>query len=105
MISIDLKTKKQKDVYVSQNIISDVNFIDKSYYIGEIDPKTNKSYLVINDSKRIESPNIVSVIYEIKGRVYFASFKSVLNKNTESYYLVKDNIAEKQEGNKIYLFK
>ncbi|OGK59338.1 hypothetical protein A3I56_02505 [Candidatus Roizmanbacteria bacterium RIFCSPLOWO2_02_FULL_43_10] len=105
LISIDLETKKQKDIYISQNIISDVNFIDKSYYIGEIDFKNNKSYLVINGSKPIKSPNIVSLIYEMNGGVYFASFKSALNQEKESYYAVIENKAAKQEDNKIYLLK
>ena len=82
-----------------------MNFIDKSYYIGEIDFKNNKSYLVINGSKPIKSPNIVSLIYEMNGGVYFASFKSALNQEKESYYAVIENKAAKQEDNKIYLLK
>ncbi len=104
LISINPETEQKKDLYISQNIISDVNFIDHSYYLGEISIDGNKNFLVI-DGKQIEVPNIVSMIYEMNGGVYFASFKSALNKDKESYYLVRDNRAEKQQEDKIYLFK
>lgn len=78
--------------------------INDKIYLGEIDLNTNKSKVLI-DKQPIDVPNIVSVIYEMNSKPYFASFKSELNKNTESYYLIEGNQITKQEGNKIYLYK
>jgi len=49
--------------------------------------------------------DIVSIIYEMNGQPYFAAFKSELNQNTESYYLIEGDKVTKREGDKIYLHK
>ena len=104
LISIDLKTKKQKDLYVSQNIITDLNLIQNSSYLGEIGIYDHKNYLVI-DGKSMDVPNIVSMIYEMQGKPYFASFKSALNEQKESYYQLDGNRVAEQKDNKVILYK
>lgn len=104
LITINLKTLKNRDLYVSKGILSDVKVINGKIYLGEIDTYTHKNHILV-DKQPIEVPNIISTIYEMNGTPYFASFKSELNQNTESYYLVEDNKVEKQEGNRIYLFR
>lgn len=104
LVSVDITTKKQKEVYVSKNLITDIAMINNDIYLGEIDLFNHKSYLLINKD-RIEVPNLVSLIYQMNGKPYFASFKSELNKNTESWYLMNGNKAIKQENNKIFLYR
>lgn len=104
VVDINPQTKKQQDIYIAKGIITDVKEIQNKLYIGEIDPATNKSYLVI-DKNRVETPNLISLIYEMNAKSYFASFKSVLNKNTESYYLISESEVVRQKGDRIYLFK
>jgi len=104
LISINIKTKEQKDIYTSKNLITDVSIIGNSIYYGEIDLYTNKNYIYVNKEK-IETPNIISLIYQINGKPYFASFKSALNNQKESYYLIENKKVLKQEDGKILLYK
>lgn len=104
LISIDLATKKKKDIYISKNLISDLSVINGKTYLGEIDMYNHKNYIWI-DGEKIGIPNIVSLIYEMNGKPYFAAFKSELNKNTETYYLIEEDRVIKQEQDKIYLYK
>ncbi len=105
LITINLKTVKNRDLDISQTgILTDLKVINNKIYLGEIDLNTNKSRILV-DKQPIDVPNIVSLIYEMKQKPYFASFKSELNKNTESYYSIEENKATKQEGNKIYLYR
>lgn len=104
LISIDLKTKEQKDLYISQNIITDLNLIQNSYYLGEVSVYDHKNFLVI-DGKQTEVPNIVSIIYEVQGKPYFASFKSALNMQKEGFYEINGNQVVEQMDNKVILYK
>lgn len=104
LITINLKTLKNRDLYVSKGILSDVKVINNKIYLGEIDTYTHKNHILV-DKQPIGVPNIISTIYEMNGKPYFASFKSELNQNTESYYLIDGDKVTKQEGNRIYLFR
>lgn len=104
LVSVDSKSNKIKDLYLSKNLITDVTVVNGNVYIGEIDLFNHKNYLFINN-ERIESPNIVSLIYEINKKPYFASFKSELNNNTESWYLIDGSNMAKQIENRIYFYK
>ncbi|QQG40573.1 MAG: hypothetical protein HYV37_03320 [Candidatus Levyibacteriota bacterium] len=104
LITINLKTLKNRDLYVSRGILSDVKVINDKIYLGEIDTHTHKNHILV-DKEPIGVPNIISTIYEMNGKPYFASFKSELNNNTESYYLIENDKVTKQKGNRIYLFK
>ncbi len=104
LVSISPQTKVQKDVYTSEGILTDVKVINNQTYLGEIMTLTKNNRIVI-DNKPIESPNIISLIYMMSGRPYFASFKSVLNHNTESYYLIDMGKVVIQGGNRVYLYK
>lgn len=104
LISINIKTKEQKNVYSSNNLITDVSVIGNDVYVGEAEFQTHKNYIYINKEK-IETPDIVSLIYQMNGKPYFASFKSALNNQKESYYLIENNKTLKQEEGKIILFR
>lgn len=104
VVSINTTTKKSKDLYASKGIISDVKVISGKTYLGEIDTFNHKNHILVDD-KSMGVPNIVSLIYEMNEKPYFAAFKSELNRNTENYYLINENEVLKQEGDKIYLYK
>lgn len=104
LVSINPKTKKSKDIYTSNGILSDVSVINGKTYLGEIDTHNNKNHILV-DKNPIGVPNIINLIYEMNGRPYFAAFKSELNQNTESYYLINGNEVLKQEADRIYLLK
>ncbi len=104
LVSINPNTKTKKYIYRSQGILSDVKVINNQTYLGELDTYTNKSRILI-DQNPIDVPTIVNTIYQMDGQPYYASFKSVLNQNTESYYLIESNKVTKQEVNRIYLYK
>lgn len=104
VVSINTTTKKVKDLYSSKGIISDAKVIDGKTYLGEIDTFNHKNHILV-DGKSTGVPNIISLIYEMNGKPYFAAFKSELNQNTESYYVISKNEAIKQEESKIYLYR
>lgn len=104
LISIDIKTKKQKDIYSSNNLITDVSVIGNDVYFGETEFHTHKNYIYINKQKLVV-PDIISLIYQMNGKPYFASFKSVLNNQKESYYLIEGDKEIKKEVGKIILYK
>jgi hypothetical protein len=104
LVSIDIKTKRTKDVYTSMNLLTDVSVVNDVLYLGEIDLYTNKSYLLVN-GERILATDIVSLIYEMGGKAYFASYKSALNGQREASYLIDKDKIIKQEPNKIFLYR
>ena len=105
LLSINPETPNLwKRIYHSDNILTTVSVINNNLYIGEINFEIRQNYLTVNE-RTMPVENIVSVIYEIKGQPLFASFKSELNNNTLSSYLIENDHAEKQEGSKIYFSK
>lgn len=104
LISIDINTKKQKELYVSKNLLTDVSVIDSSTYLGEIDLYTHKSYVLINN-QRIEVPDVVSLIYQMNGKAFFAAYKSAFNNNIECYYLIDQGKVVKQESGNTVFFR
>ena len=103
LVSIDVNTKISKDVYTSKELLTDVSVINNNTYLGEIDLSTNKSSIVINKDS-FEVPDVVSLIYEMNWKSYFASYKSAFNGQKESYYLMENNQTVKQENDKILLY-
>lgn len=104
LIGINTKTHAQKDLYTSEGALTDVKVINDKTYLGEVMTLTKNTRIVI-DNNPIVSPNIISIIYQMNGKPYFASFKSALNNNIQSYYLIDGANVIKQEGNRIYLYK
>lgn len=104
LVSINIKTKEQKIIYSSINLITDISVMGNGIYFGEAEIQTHKNYIYINN-KRIETPDIVSLIYQMNGELYFASFKSVLNNQKESYYLINKNRTFKKESEGILFYK
>lgn len=104
LISVDSNTKKSKDVYTSKELLTDVSVVNNITYLGKIDLYTNKSFIVVNNTS-FEVPDVVSLIYEMNGKAYFASYKSAFNGQKEGYYLIDKNRAIKQEDGKVILFK
>ncbi len=89
LISINPETPNLwKRLYQSDNILTTVSVIKDDLYIGEINLETKKNYLTINENTmEIDSP--VSLIYEITGKPYFASFRNALNPQ-QIYYSLED---------------
>ncbi len=88
-------------IYKSDNVLTNVSVINDKLYVGEINFETKQNYLSIDQNALpVESP--VSLIYQLDSKPYFASFKSELNNNTASYFLVEDDNIVKQADNKIY---
>ncbi len=104
LLSIDPeKPNLARNIYQSDNILATVSVINDDLYVGEINFETKQSYLSINE-KALPVENIVSLIYQIDGKPYFASFKSELNDNTASYYSIDNGQIIKHDGNKIIFF-
>ncbi|MGH7203832.1 MAG: hypothetical protein ACREHC_05305, partial [Candidatus Levyibacteriota bacterium] len=61
-------------------------YYDKStLYIGEYNYTQQKAYITVNNITAA-TDNLVNVIYPMQNNIYVASFKSIHNNNTESYY-------------------
>lgn len=104
LVSININTKKSKDVYVPNELLTSVSVINNMTYLGGIDLYTNKSYLFV-DNNRSEVTDVVSLVYLMNGKAYSASYKSAFNGQKQSYYLVSSEKTVKQEDGKIVLFK
>jgi len=102
LVSIDVESKKQTELYVSDDLVSDFSVINDTVYLGEIDLYTKQNYLVIGD-ERVEVPSVVNLIYQMDGKPYFATFKGELSEE-EVYYQAKGDKIELQNG-LMYLFK
>lgn len=103
LISINIETLKKDDIHVSKDIITDFSFINGIVYVGEINLHTKKGYLIVGDEK-IEVPSIISMIYEMEGRPYIASFKGALNQENVYYQIASDRI-NREQSIKIFLYK
>lgn len=67
LISIDVKTRKTKDIYTSKNLITDVSVINGKTYFASFKNELNKnmeSYCLIDGRKVIEQE--ISKIYLYK---------------------------------------
>lgn len=88
-------------VYESDNVLTTASNINENLYIGEINFETKQNYLTVNGKTiPIEAP--VNTIYEMSGKPYFASFKSELNDNIGSYFLVESDKIIRQTGDIIH---
>ena len=85
-------------------MLTTASVINGDLYIGEINFGTKQNYVTVNE-QTIPVENTVNMIYEMEGKPYFGSFKSELNNNIVSSYLIESDHAEKQEGSKIYFSK
>ncbi len=105
LISINPETPNLwKRIYQSDNLLTTVSVINNDLYVGEINFETKQNYVAVNEQVTpVETT--VNMIYEMGEKPYFASFKSELNDNAQSYYLIENGQVRKQEGNRIYFFK
>ena len=88
LISINPQTLEQKDVYSSQNALTAVYYDKGNLYIGEYNFDKNKAYVTVNE-KTAPIGDLVNVLYTMEDTMYAASFKSLRNKQTESYYEIQ----------------
>lgn len=102
LISIDINSKKNKDLYVSKGLLTDISVINGNTYLGEMDLYTKKSYVLINNES-LETPDVVSLIYQMGGKVFFASYKSAFNGQKEGYYLIENGKIIKQQDGRVKL--
>ncbi|MCR4329577.1 MAG: hypothetical protein NUV65_03450 [Candidatus Roizmanbacteria bacterium] len=105
LISINPETPNLwKRLYQSDNILTTIAVINDDLYIGEINFESKQNYLTVNENTiTVDTP--VNMIYEMGGKPYFGSFRSELNNNTVSSYLIESNHIKKQAVNKIYISK
>lgn len=87
LIIINPETLKQKDLYTSQNTLTAVYFAQNTLYIGEYDFTKNKAFITAN-SKTASIDDLINIIYPIGDDMYAASFKSLKNNQTETYYRI-----------------
>ena len=85
LISINPQTLEQKDIYASQNVLTAVYFDKSILYVSEYDFVTNRAYVTVN-GKTIDASDLINVFYPMNEKFYGASYKSLRNKQTESYY-------------------
>lgn len=105
LISINPDTPNLwKQIHQSENILTTVSVINNDLYLGEINFETKQNYLSINKNI-ISVENTVNSIYPLNEKPHFVSFKSTLNNNTQTYYLMNGNQIMKQGDDKIYLYK
>lgn len=90
-----------EDIYASEYLITDIGVIEGKLYVGEIDPATQQSYLVI-DGVQTKVPGVVSIVYEMNEAVYYASFNSALSEEN-MYYQFGDGETT-QFNNEVLLF-
>lgn len=104
LVSINVATKKQKDVYLPKNLITAISVINNTTYLGVSDLYIQKNYLMV-DSDRVEFPDVSSFVYEMDSKPYVGLLKCVFNKNVESSYLINGGLVLKQKLLRIYLSK
>ena len=90
LISINLQTLEKKDVYDPQNDITAIYFDKGILYVGEYDFHKNKAFISVGE-KIVPTADLVNVFYPMRGNMYAASFKSLRNSQTESYYEIINN--------------
>ena len=89
-----------KRLYQSDNILTTVSVINENLYIGEINLETKQNYLTINEKvTSIGTP--VSLIYQMEGNPYFATFKGALSER-ENCYEIQNYVFIPQLQDKIY---
>lgn len=103
LISISVPDKKQKEIYVSKDIITDFSVVNDKIYIGEINLHNKQNYLIV-DGEKTEVPSVVSLIYEMGGEPYFATLKGALSEQ-EAYYQIQDGKINSIGSNKIMLYQ
>ncbi|HUQ85054.1 MAG TPA: hypothetical protein VM077_01915 [Candidatus Limnocylindrales bacterium] len=108
LISINTQNLTQRDLYSPQNVITAIYYEKDTLYVSEYDFAMQKASIMVNNmSTSIE--DLVNVIYPLNNKFYAASFKSLRNKKTESYYEISisdTSIATKLvERGKILFYK
>ncbi len=101
LISISVPDKKQKEIYVSKDIITDFSVVNDKIYIGEINLHNKQNYLIV-DGEKTEVSSVVSLIYEMGGEPYFATLKGALSEK-EIFYKIENNKAVDLNSSRIYL--
>ncbi len=105
LISINPETPNLwKRLYQSDNILTTVSVINENLYIGEINLETKQNFLTVNENT-LPVESTVNLIYQMGGTPYLGSFKSDLNENRISWYLIQGNEVIRQTGNKTLFFE
>ncbi|MDA1061256.1 MAG: hypothetical protein O3B47_05725, partial [bacterium] len=103
LISITIPDAKQKEIYVSKDIITDFSVVNDKIYLGEINLHNKQNYLIV-DGEKIEVPSVVSLIYEMDKNPYFATLKGALSEQ-EVYYQIESGKISSRSSNKIFLYR
>jgi len=103
LISITIPERKQKEIYVSKDIITDFSVVNDKIYLGEINLHNKQNYLIV-DGTKTEVPSVITLIYEMGGEPYFATLKGALSEQ-EIYYQVKSGKINSIDSSKIMLYQ
>lgn len=104
ILSINSATNKQRILYTSDKLITEISLLNNDIYLGAINPESKQSYIV-REGIEIPVPNVVNIIYGINGIPYFASLKGALNPETVSSYQIEENHAVLQNKDKVVFYK
>lgn len=97
ILSVDTKSKTQKPVYETSNLITYVTLINGKIYVGEIDTETNSFYLMVKREKiKIATP--IQLVYTLDNEIFVASFRSVFtNEKIVNYKIERDKAIKLSE--------
>lgn len=96
LVSLNINTNELKELYVSNNLITDFTFINDKIYFGEIDLYTKQNYLLI-DGDKMDAPSVVSLIYGTEvPRIL--TLKGALSDKDIKYQLINSKIEQIEEG-------
>lgn len=97
ILSINAKSKLQRTIYETSNLITYVTLIDRKIYVGEINTETNSFYLIIERQKK-KIPTPVQLVYTLDNEIFVASFRSVFtNKKIVNYKIERDKAIKLSE--------
>ena len=108
LVSFNFQTGKEDTLYSSPNLLGSINLINGVLYIGEYNITSKKSFLTANN-KTHEVPTQVDIVYPMKDKLYYATFKrSEQHIEAQSYKIVVlgNDISTKQiEEGKIVFYE
>jgi hypothetical protein len=85
LLVINTQTLAQEQVYKPSKVITAIYYDKNTSYVGEYDFAARKASIVVNNISTSVN-DLINIIYPMNNKFYAASFKSLRNNNTETYY-------------------
>lgn len=85
LLVINLETFAQERFYKPSKVITAIYYDKDTLYIGEYDFAAQKASIVVNNMSTSVN-DLINIIYPMNNKFYAASFKSLRNNKTETYY-------------------